>query len=188
MKSLKTLLTFLLVGFLATALNRYLGAHASPAGDVSELMARHVDPSMDIFYKGEHYHNGTGYNFDLYTVDDSLDEVVAFASQMAVYADDEDSDISANIRKRDWYDCQRLSNIQTLGCNIGHALGSFVSATGSAAFGGYLSGLLTEAFSKGRDNSRPRSVCLSRDKNNLCVSWAWYTGSRLRSGEANSIT
>ena len=188
MKTLKTLLYFVLVGFAATALNRYLGVAASPVFDMSELMARDANPSMDIFYKGEHYDNGTGYNFDLYTVDDSLDEPFAFASYMAAYDDEEDGDTSPDLEKRDWYDCQHLSSIQTLGCNSGHALGSFVSATGSAAFGGYLSGLLKEAFSGGRDNSRPRSVCLSRDKNNLCVSWASYTGSGLRSGEANSIT
>ncbi|KAK6008126.1 hypothetical protein QM012_000029 [Aureobasidium pullulans] len=186
MKTVKTILWYIAIGFAATALNRYLGVYASPVGDMSGLVSRDIYPSMDIFYKGEHLDNSTGYSFELYTVDDSLDEDTAFANYMAAYVDDNDN--LPALHKRSWYDCKHLSNLQTLGCNTGHALGGFVSATGSAAFGGYLGTLLGEAFSNGRDDDKPRSVCLSRDKHNLCVSWASYTGSGLKSGESNDIT
>lgn len=188
-KTLQTLLWYLFVGFAATTLNRYLGVVASPVSHMSEIMARDVNPSMDIFYKGEHYDNGTGYSFDLYTVNDSVDENFAFADYMAAYIDDEDGDPSSDLQKRDWYDCQNLrTGFQTLGCNTAHGLGKVITLTGTSAFGGYLSGLLKEAFSNGRDNDRPRSICLTRDKNNLCVSWASYTGSGLPGKDADTIT
>ncbi|THY68126.1 hypothetical protein D6C87_07729 [Aureobasidium pullulans] len=121
--------------------------------------------------------------FELYAHDDSIDDTAAFASYMAAYSDN-----TTILSKRDWYNCKRLSNLQTLGCNSGHALGGFVSATGSAAMGSYVGTLLSEAFSGGRDNKNPRSVCLTRDGKNLCVSWATYTGSGLKGGESGDIT
>ncbi|CAD0029232.1 unnamed protein product [Aureobasidium pullulans] len=180
MQNLQRLAWFFAVGFKTSFLPRFMGANAAPT---LELSTRDALPTLDIFYKGEHYDNTTGYAFELYAHDDSIDDTAAFASYMAAYSDN-----TTILSKRDWYNCKHLSNLQTLGCNSGHALGGFVSATGSAAMGSYVGTLLSEAFSGGRDNKNPRSVCLTRDGKNLCVSWATYTGSGLKGGESGDIT
>lgn len=141
-----------------------------------------IDASgAEFFYKGEHYDEGTDTVFDLYTVEDTIDESAAFESYIAAIN-------TTELEKRSWYDCQHLTNLQTFGCNTGHALGSFVSGVGQAAMGGYVTTLLGEAFSSGRDNDSPRSVCLTRDGNNLCVAWATYTSAGLKSGEQAQIS
>ncbi|KAG9853844.1 hypothetical protein KCU98_g2855, partial [Aureobasidium melanogenum] len=42
--------------------------------------------------------------------------------------------------------------------------------------------------SHARDDDYPRSICLSRDKNDSCISWASYTGSGLPGRDENTIT
>ncbi|KAG9657833.1 hypothetical protein KCU98_g2528, partial [Aureobasidium melanogenum] len=42
--------------------------------------------------------------------------------------------------------------------------------------------------SRGRAVGNPRSICLSRDKNDSCTSWASYTGSGLPGRDENTIT
>ncbi|KAH0279957.1 hypothetical protein KCU91_g1368, partial [Aureobasidium melanogenum] len=43
-------------------------------------------------------------------------------------------------------------------------------------------------LSHSRDDDYPRSICLSRDKNDSCISWASYTGSGLTGIDENAIT
>jgi len=159
---------YLAVGFASHQLLKQLGVNAAP----SALDTRDVDPSSDVvlYHKGLHLDNVTGNEFQLYMLDDDLDEAAAFESYLSAYLDEPE------LSKRDWYDCQfpRQHNLLKFCCNTGHALGTFVSSTGSAAAGGYISSLLQESFNGKRDNQSPRSVCLSRDGHNLCVSWATY--------------
>jgi hypothetical protein len=74
MQNLQRLFWFFAVGFGASFLPRVLGTNAAPVDGFSGLIARDVPPTMNIFYKGRHYDNGTGYNFELYSHDDALDD------------------------------------------------------------------------------------------------------------------
>lgn len=175
MFSLQRLSYFFAAGLLGTVLVK--GVSAMPHEGISGEIAR----SVDIFPVGEFTDPTTGKAFDLYSDDGTLDALDVFSS----YSQGINS--TSHLSERNWYDCKRLSNLQTFGCNTGHAIGSFVSATGSAAAGSYLGTLLGEAFNGSRDNQKPRSICLSRDGHNLCVSWATYDTAKLRAGEASNI-
>lgn len=39
-----------------------------------------------------------------------------------------------------------------------------------------------------QDSSNSRSICLSRDNNSSCVSWASYIGSGVEAADADSVT
>jgi hypothetical protein len=160
---------YLAVGFASHQLLKKLGVNAAP----SDLATRGVDYSAGVvlYHKGLHLDNATGHEFQLYMLEDDLDEAAAFESYLSAYLDE------PKVSKRDWYNCEfpREHNVLKLCCNSGHALGTFVSSTGAAAAGGYISSLLREGFNRKRDNQNPRSVCLSRDGHNLCVSWATYS-------------
>ncbi|THZ59630.1 hypothetical protein D6C86_05618 [Aureobasidium pullulans] len=60
MQNLQRLAWFFAVGFGASFLPRFMGANAAPT---LELSTRDALPALDIFYKGEHYDNTTGYAF-----------------------------------------------------------------------------------------------------------------------------
>jgi hypothetical protein len=159
---------YLAVGFASHQLLGHLGVSAAP----SALATRDPVSFSDVvlYPKGLHLDQVTGHEFQLYMLNDELDDVAAFESYLSAYLD------QPKVTKRDWYDCQfpRQHNLLKFCCNTGHALGTFVSSTGSAAAGGYINSLLQEAFNGKRDNKSPRSVCLSRDGHNLCISWATY--------------
>lgn len=46
---------------------------------------------------------------------------------------------------------------------------------------------VNEATTGGRDNQKPRSICHTLDRQNVCISWANYIGSTLRNGESGDI-
>lgn len=119
-----------------------------------------------------------------YTLNEGLTDSSAFDAYWSAY-----NGTDAVLAKRDWYNCRfpRQNYVQKFGCNTAHGIGGFVSATGSAAAGGYISGLLKEAFNGKRDHQKPRSVCLARDGKNLCVSWATYDTDKATSGEESDI-
>jgi hypothetical protein len=141
--------------------------------------------NTDVFCRGLHYDNVTGQHFELYTVDQTLSEEAVFESYWSAF-----NERGTSLAKRDWYDCRfpRQNYIQKFGCNTGHGLGAFLSNTGAAATGGYISSLLQEAFNGSRDNKKPRSVCLSRDGKNLCISWASYDTDHTTAAENTDIT
>ena len=172
---------YLAVGFASHQLLNQLGVNAAP----SVLPTRDLDSSSDVvlYHKGLHLDTVTGHEFQLFMLDDSLDEVAAFETYLSAYLDE------LKVSKRDWYDCQfpRQHNLLKFCCNTGHGLGTFVSSTGSAAMGGYVSSLMQEAFNGNRDNKNPRSVCLARDGHNLCVSWATYDTEKTSGAENADI-
>ena len=167
-RTAKHIAWYLAVGFASHQLLKKLGVNAAP----SALATRNPGSSSNVvlYHKGLHLDQVTGHEFQLYTLNDKLDEAAAFESYLSAYLNE------PKVSKRDWYDCQfpRNHNVLKFCCNTSHALGTFVSSTGSAAMGGYVSSLMQEAFNGKRDNQSPRSVCLARDGHNLCVSWATY--------------
>lgn len=182
MTTFKRLAWFFAVGFAGNQLLSYLGANAAPTTDV----ARDVSSTSDVtmFHKGVHFDNVTQQDFHLFLLDDDLDEDAAFEQYLNAYVEE------PGLTKRDWYDCRfpRANYIQKFCCNTGHALGTFVGNTGAAAMGGYLNSLLQESINGKRDNQKPRSVCLSRDGKNMCVSWASYSTDKATGAEDNDIT
>lgn len=181
MKAAKHVAWYLAVGFASQQLLRYLGVNAAS----NTLGTRDPALSSDVvlYHKGLHLDNVTGQEFQLYMLDNELDETAAFETYLSAYLD------QPKMLKRDWYDCQfpRHNYIQKFCCNTGHGLKTFVSSTGSAAMGGYLGSLMQEAFNGKRDNKKPRSVCLSRDGHNLCVSWATYDTDKTTDAEDADI-
>jgi hypothetical protein len=82
-----------------------------------------------------------------------------------------------NILKRDWYDCQfpdAQHYIRSFCCHTKNVMGSFVAGAGSAAAGGIIGGLATKVFNGKRDDQNPRSVCIPKNGDNVCVFWATY--------------
>ena len=107
---------------------------------------------INLYHMGQHLDNSTGTVFDLFVEDESMDPLSAFNVYLGGCN-------KSSISKRNWFDCQFPGKgIKELGCNSAHALGNFVSATGSVAMGGYISSLMKEAFSGGRDGQSPIGV------------------------------
>ena len=127
---------------------------------------------------GQHFDNGTGVPFHLFVEDETTDPKTAFNTYWN--GCDESS-----VAKRGWFECESPSNsfIQQFGCNTAHNLGYFIGYVGPAPTLDFIKGLLTEAFQNGRGKDTPRSVCLTRDGKNLCVSWASYDDADLQPGE-----
>ncbi|QIW99380.1 hypothetical protein AMS68_004898 [Peltaster fructicola] len=176
MFSVQRLAFYFAAGLVGTAVFNAASASAMPLEGLTGVIKR----SMDIHYKGEFVDAVTNLPFDLYSEDAALEPATAFSYYLAGANDTE-------LDKRSWYNCEHLTNLQTLGCNTAHGIGSFVSATGASAAGSYIAVLLGEAFNGIRDNKKPRSVCISRDGANLCVSWATYDTASLKSGEPSDI-
>jgi hypothetical protein len=52
---------------------------------------------------------------------------------------------------------------------------------------GYITTELGEAFNGKRDNQTPRFICITKDGDTLCTSWANYSTGKLPSGESGDI-
>jgi hypothetical protein len=137
-------------------------------------------------YHGEYYDGSTGTWFDLYSPD-----AVAYTNEdaLASYWKGH-TNVTDTLGKRGFYDCTyygRHSTLKVAACGTGHAIGAFVSATGAAAAGGYIATELQEAFNGKRDNQSPRSICITKDGDTLCTSWANYNTGKLANGESGDI-
>lgn len=172
----------LTLGLSGTALLGSIGVAASPVPEDSA--ASKALGNLPKFFKGFHVDNTTGYPFELYTTDNAMDEMAAFAAYVAA---DEETGLS----KRDWYDCNFARpgrHIQRFCCNTAHGIGTFVSNTGAAFAAGYINNVIEDAFNGKRDGDNPRSICLVNDNSKMCVSWAQYTYTVTTSGENKDIS
>lgn len=184
MANFKRLAWFFLIGAAANLLLHCLGAAAAPTKNITNVARFH--PESELYYQGMHFDNVSGLP-QLFRLDDNMDNDAAFQAFMAAFTDEMSHE--TNLSKRDWYDCQfpARNYVQKFCCNTGHQIGKFLSATGAAALGGYATSLMVEAFNGEHDNKNPRSVCLTRDYNNLCVSWASYNTEVATDAEAADI-
>jgi hypothetical protein len=64
--------------------------------------------------------------------------------------------------------------LRSFRCHTKNVMGSFVAGAGSAAAGGIIGGLATKVFNGKRDDQNPRSVCIPKNGDNVCVFWATY--------------
>lgn len=158
------------------------GAAADESVDIPVLEVAHSVSVPSMFYKGRHFDNTTGQLFELYVTDDAMDEECA----LDMYRKGGDD---STLVRRDWYDCRfpRQNYIQKFCCNTGHAFKDFLSGSGQTVTGIYLEKLLEAALNGVRDNKSPRSICLSRNGSNLCLSWATYDTDKATAAEADDI-
>jgi len=92
----------------------------------------------------------------------------------------------SNVR-RDWKDCQKLSTLQWAACNTAHGFAGGFKTLSASTLGAYINDEINSAFTGGRDNQNPRSICHVYDNQNLCVSWANYDTHTLKNGESGDI-
>ncbi|KAJ5452844.1 hypothetical protein N7445_001027 [Penicillium cf. griseofulvum] len=94
-----------------------------------------------------------------------------------------------SLSERSWYDCNYPGGgIRLACCGTAHGIGNFVSSVGSGTASGYIIALLKEINDGRRLDQKPRSVCITRDSSNLCVSWATYATSKMTSAEETEIS
>ncbi|CAG8021100.1 unnamed protein product [Penicillium salamii] len=180
-KDLQNFITKTAIGFITMTACFVLlklffpGVLAQPVSDQSADVA--------LFAMGNYTDNVTGEAFTLYTVDASVSEEDSLQSYYGAFANE------PSLSPRNWYDCNYPGGgIRLACCGTAHGIGNFVSAVGSSSAAGYIVALLKEINTSKRLDKKPRSACITRDGDNLCVSWATYATSTMTSAEQTEIS
>ncbi|KAJ5921376.1 hypothetical protein N7466_009702 [Penicillium verhagenii] len=180
-KDLQNFVTKTVIGFITMTACFVLlklffpGVLAQPVSDQSTDIA--------LLAMGTYTDNVTGETFTLYTLDASVSEDDALQSYYGGFANE------PSLSARNWYDCNYPGGgIRLMCCGAAHGIGGFVSAVTSSSAAGYIVALLKEVDTSKRLDQKPRSACITRDGDNLCVSWATYATSTMTSAEETTIS
>lgn len=193
---MKSILLTRLLLFLA-----HLGfqtAHAAGPIDAALSQVRRLDDDP-LYFVGTFTDEITGTEFDLYdhtTTSSGLDQYLANANAAnnidtgaATTNGSSTADWETAIEARsNWRKCRALSaQLIRACCSTTHGWDNIFKDIAVGTLSNLLSDGIVAAFSNGRGNQKPRSICHTYDSNNLCTSWATYDAQNIPSGEKGDL-